>query len=321
MQVSTQQVAMSGDWENAAIGASTLSELELTLGIINPSTMGGVETRGAVGDAEQSVTYADRSRNEFLRTIKRTTHADALHQAGRRAEAETRFREAEQMRAQDQPDYPLLYSLSGFHYCDLLLAVPERAAGQMTLNLKTQNLGLEASIESCRAVSRRAKQTLKWMTGKLSLLDEALDRLTLGRAALYEVMLAAGGLPIETPNVELNTSIDAAVDGLRRAGQQYFLPGGLLSRAWLRLLTGLRTGPESAQEDLDEAWEIAERGPMRLHMADVHLFRARLFHDVRPYPWTSPQEDLAAARKLIEKCGYWRRKEELKDAEEAAKNW
>lgn len=35
----------------------------------------------------------------------------------------------------------------------------------------------------------------------------------------------------------------------------------------------------------------------------------------------SPQEDLAAARKLIEECGYWRRKEELEDAEEAAKNW
>ena len=37
--------------------------------------------------------------------------ADALHQAGRRAEAEARFREAEQMQAESQPDYPLLYSL------------------------------------------------------------------------------------------------------------------------------------------------------------------------------------------------------------------
>jgi len=60
---------------------------------------------------------------------------------------------------------------------------------------------------------------------------------------------------------------------------------------------------------------------MRLFMADVHLYRARLFHNVKPYPWTSPQEDLAAARKLIEQCGYWRRKEELEDSEAAAKNW
>ena len=85
---------------------------------------------GAVGDAEQSVTYADRSGDAFQRMSTRTAHADALHQAGRRAEAETRFREAEQMQAERQPNYPLLYSLPGFRYCDLLLAPPERAAWQ-----------------------------------------------------------------------------------------------------------------------------------------------------------------------------------------------
>jgi hypothetical protein len=35
------------------------------------------------------------------------------------------------------------------------------------------------------------------------------------------------------------------------------------------------------------------------------------------YPWESPQADLAAARRLIEEHGYWRRKEELEDAEQA----
>ncbi len=120
-----------------------------------------------------------------------------------------------------------------------------------------------------------------------------------------------------------------AVDGLRRANQQHYLPHGLLSRAWQRFLTGAHTGPDSAQEDLDEAWEIAERGPMRLFMADIHLYRVRLFHGVKPYPWATdadsnargPKDDLAAARKLIEQCGYWRRKEELEDAEEAARHW
>ncbi len=69
---------------------------------------------------------------------------------------------------------------------------------------------------------------------------------------------------------------------------------------------------EGARADLDEAWRIAERGPMRLHVADIHLTRARLFRD---------KAALAEARKLIEQCGYWRRKEELEDAEEAAKYW
>ena len=43
------------NWKNAAISASNLSELELTLG----------EVAGAVGDAEQSVIYADRSGDAF----------------------------------------------------------------------------------------------------------------------------------------------------------------------------------------------------------------------------------------------------------------
>ena len=56
---------------------------------------------------------------------------------------------------------------------------------------------------------------------------------------------------------------------------------------------------------------------MKLHMADIHLHRARLFFRETEYPWESPAADLAAARKLIEKCGYGRRKEELEDAERA----
>ena len=95
------------------------------------------------------------------------------------------------------------------------------------------------------------------------------------------------------------------------------LPRGLLTRAWLRSLTGRATGPDSAQSDLDEAWEIAERGPMPLFQADIHLYRARLFHHAKPYPWQPPQHDLAEARRLIFKHSYLRRKEELEDAESA----
>jgi hypothetical protein len=37
------------------------------------------------------------------------------------------------------------------------------------------------------------------------------------------------------------------------------------------------------------------------------------------YPWIkgSPQADLTEARRLIEKHGYWRRRQELEDAERA----
>ena len=209
---------------------------------------------------------------------------------------------------------------------------------------------------ACRAVSQRAAQTLKWVTQhQTSLLDIALDHLTLGRAALYAAMLESCGSRREEAQTSAAESqslltsaptiatarheLDAAVSGLRRAGEQRFVPLGLLTRAWLRFLTGPRTGPASAQADLDEAWEIAARGPMRLFLADIHLHRARLFgarqgtgdgkqgagDSAPPYPWPTPPDgsprgpaaDLSAAEQLIKQCGYHRRDEELADAQRA----
>jgi len=307
------------EWRHAPSSAGNLSELELTLG----------EVAGAVGDAEQSVIYADRSGDAFQRLARRTTHADALHHAGRRDEAEARFREAEQMQAEDQSDYPLLYSFRGFQYCDLLLAAVEREAGKTKGELKK-----EEGLALCRAVAERAAQTLKWVTAQNWLLDIALDHLTLGRAALYAAILESRGRrrgllqPFSPTASEESqrgftaaaTELDHAVSRLRRAADIEFLVRGLLTRAWLRSLSGARTGSESAQSDLDEAWEIAERGPMPLFLADIHLYRARLFFRDATYPWQSPQHDLAEARRLIFKHGYLRRKEELEDAEAALKH-
>ncbi len=107
-------------WNHAAIVASNLSELRLTLG----------DVAGAVRDAEQAVGYADRSGDAEERMANRTTHADALYQAGQPQAATALFCAAEAIQAERQPDYPLLYSLPGFRYCDLLLAAPELAAWQ-----------------------------------------------------------------------------------------------------------------------------------------------------------------------------------------------
>ncbi|MEI8383245.1 MAG: transposase [Planctomycetota bacterium] len=107
-------------WKSAAIIASNLSELEMTLGRLPD----------AVTDARQSITHADQSGDAFQRMVCRTTAADALHQSGQRAEAGTLFAEAERMQQERQPQFDLLYSLGGFRYCDWLLAPAEQAAWQ-----------------------------------------------------------------------------------------------------------------------------------------------------------------------------------------------
>jgi len=300
------------DWMNAAMSAGNISEIELTLG----------EIASAVAGAEQSVNYADRTIDATQPISKRETLADALHQAGRWHEAVRVFHAAENMQTTRQTAFPLLYSLGGFRYCDLLLAEPGRVAWQTTLKLETQNTEKVSAAESCISVKKRTTQTLKWTSEMGDILGSSLDHLTLGRTALYVAILEKLDV-----NVEAEIEIESALSGLRRAGQQNYLPLALLSRAWQRRTTGNNTGPDSAQTDLDEAWEIAERGLMRLHMADIHLYRARLFHDVKPYPWAAdaegnargPKDDLTAARKLIEQCGYWRRKDELEDAEAVVK--
>ena len=140
---------------------------------------------------------------------------------------------------------------------------------------------------------RQRVQRKRWMWAEARhncLLDIGLDHLTLARAALYQAILRA-----EPPSGE---NVKDALDFLRRAGQQdVHLPAASSLAPSAAPTTGDFDG---AREDLDEAFEIAERGPMRLHLADIHLHRARLFGLMagRPkdYPWVSPRDDLDKAR-------------------------
>lgn len=282
------------DWENAATSASNLSQLALTLGRLP----------GAVADAHQAITYADQSGDAFQRMTKRITAADALHHSGQRMEAGTLFAEAEQMQKEDQPEFDLLYSLQGFRYCDWLLAPAEQAAWRRVLNqpMSKAGSGISAGLAE---VERRAETTLAWVTPQNWLLDIALDYLTLARVGLIRAILTS---PLPQPAVVL-PHVAEAVNGLRAAGQMDDLPRGLLTASLYHFVRG---EPDLALKHLAEAQQIAERGPMPLFLADVHLHRARMFKD---------KTELAKAVHLIRDLGYGRRFEELAEAEAAAKSW
>jgi hypothetical protein len=307
MRAGKAMVVEQCNWKASAVQSGNLCELELTLGDL------------AVGmaEAEQSVALADRSGDGFQRMSKRTNLADMLHQSGRRAGvagAAGYFSKAEQIQSQLRPDYPLLHALAGFFFCDFILAQAECVAWLRVLNLPSQrsdcNTAIAACYEACQRAegSQRAWKEIFFSTP--SIIAIALDHLTVGRATLYEALISGRPAAHATRRVLLD-HMATAVEDLRSADHQAYVPRSLLSRALFRFLEGDTIG---SRADLDEAWDIAERGPMRLHMADIHLHRARLFFREKPYPWKSPQDDLAAAEKLIHDCGYHRRDEELADA-------
>jgi tetratricopeptide (TPR) repeat protein len=225
------------NWKSAAIQAGNLSELLLTLGRMEE----------APGYAERSAGYADDGGDAFFNICQRTSLANAQHEAGRLEEATEVFRQAEAKLIELQFGFSLLFALSGYQYCVLLLAQGDAEEAQ-----------------------RRANQTLvEWAkTRQGSILDIALDHLTLGLAEL--------ALAVTNQGADLGHAakhLDAAVSSLRTAGQQQFLPSGLLARAgYYRAVGDVGRG----RQDLEETWAIATRGGMRLHECDVHLECARL---------------------------------------------
>ena len=215
--------------------------------------------------------------------VSRTTLADALHQAGRRAEAEAAFREAEQMRKADQPDSPLLYSLSGYTYCDLLLEQGKY-----------------------KEVQTRAAQTLQLAKQHRGLLDIALSLLSLGRAYLLQAQEEKTGNYTQAADY-----LNQAVDGLRQASTLHHLPRGLLARAELHILNNefIR-----AHFDLKEAMSIAVRGKMELYEADCHLVYARLF--VAQGEKDKARESWAKFKEMVGRMGYHRRDKDVKEIEQ-----
>ncbi|MEK7675478.1 MAG: hypothetical protein AAB676_06565 [Verrucomicrobiota bacterium] len=237
--------------------------------------------------AERGVDFADRSEHMHSRTTALITLARVLHYSGDIAHAFQLLDNAVGMEpaVRTSPRY----GLQSASRCELLVDAgrfqeAEEQAGTMLRRLDEERQPREV----------------------------ALHCLLLGSACLRRA-----GTGVSSDFGKASEFLHRAVEGTRKASRQDELPPALLCRSYLGSLMGNAVG---ARADLDEAWQIAERGPMRLHLADIHLHRARLFFREEPYPWTSPQADLAAARQLIEQCGYGRRKEELEDAEEAVRN-
>jgi tetratricopeptide (TPR) repeat protein len=271
MKVSIESRILQDDWVNASRGANNLSELFLTMGNITQ----------ALENARQGVEFAYKKEGDAsMIIINRTNLANALHKAGNIVEAENLLKEVEEMQKKMKPEYPFLYSLSGFHYCDLLLDRREY-----------------------KEVLSRAEHTIKIVERRLSI---ALDHLSLGKAHLLQA-LHEGSDDFSQAAEHLNQ----AVDWLRESGRQDYMPLGLLAQAELYIA---QKDFEKARRDLDEAMIIAQRGEMGLHKADCRLGYARLYLAMEKKE--TARGELAIAKEMIGKMGYHRRDGEVRELEE-----
>ncbi len=283
-----EMVIAADDRTNAAILAPNLCNAELTLG----------KVEAAAGTAARGGKLADKSKGEFQMMANRAVQAVALAAAGDSVGSHRLFAEAEALQAKRQPEFPQLYSLQGYYYCNFLLS--ENAFAE---------------------VADRAKSALVLMGPNAVVLDLGLDNTSLGRAALGRAFSAATPADVVSHLREGRQHLETAVAELRRSNVAIFLPLGHLARARLSRAVG---DFAVARRDLDEVLELAEPGPMRLYLCDMHLELCRLalaeifcFAPLATTPPAPPKDaenlrqtakdELAAGSKLIADCGYHQR--------------
>jgi tetratricopeptide (TPR) repeat protein len=286
------------DWTNAAKDATNLIELTLTLG----------EVERAVAYGKQGVDLAERSGDTFMKMVGWTMLAETLHQKGHLEESAGAFREAEVLQMELQPEYPRLYSLPGYRYCNLLLSRGESREGAGSDWLARGPEAARRFREMCLEVRERAEEMLKWSKeNNAALLTFALGHLILGRSyfglALTAAVLGEGA---EASFALAAEHVNHAVEGLRHAGQEDYLPNGLLARSALRRF---RNDLAGAEADLSEALEIAVRGSMRLFECDAHLEWAQLYRQQGERE--AAERHLKVARQIVKETGYGRRAQEV----------
>ena len=246
-------------------------------------TLGRVSA--ALPVAQTALEHAKESDARQQIAIRLTNLANAQLAAGALDESLASFQQAEKLQAEHRPDLEGLVSLRGYQYGDLLLARGETQdalrRGHYQLDIATRYLGQGMGLHNI-----------------------GLAHLLIGRAQH------------ELNQSEAKASLDAAVDGLRKAGKDDKLPQALLARAaWYRdqAAAGHADMIDKAHNDLNEVEEIAG-DEMEFYLVDLALERARLALDAP----AAFDDHLATAHKnthasaaLIAQTGYHRRDSDL----------
>lgn len=241
----------------------------------------GGDVEQAVASAPRAVEFADRSGDDNWRVITRSSQAEALYRAGRLAEAQAAIGEAERIKAEMEPEFPMLHFFPGYRYCSLLLH-------QGRYN----------------EVLARTNWVLGWPKEFQRFNEMPFTYLSLAQAHTQRA---------EREGVGRN--LRRAEEFIERA--EYFLMAYPVMH--FQVLTAraecYRVGGnfQRALTVLNEAMEVATEAGMRLFQADCHLGYARLYSALRGKE--QAREHFVKAREMIERMGYHLRDEALKELE------
>jgi len=228
--------------------------------------------------ASRSIEILDDSVNRFEAVAAHAGLAHVLHQEGKLTEAARAFENAERILSEAPPHRRYLGGLQGYRHCELLL-----------------------TLERYREAIKRSGAPFERTDAALFLAAKALASTIRAR-----VLMATN---FRKSINEIRWILTEAAGVLQSSGRHEFLVAGLISYAEFHFMVNELA---AAKKDLDNAQQLAEHGHMRLHLADIHLLRARLLND---------KGELSKARKLIEDCGYWRRTRELERLQKEALCW
>lgn len=276
----------ASDYKWASSAACSLSGCHSVLGDLDTSLKYAERADSLAQEAVEKALWHFRGNttslrnNEvyFTRVCSLVEIATVLHQMGRIEETLNKFKDAENYQKQNEV-WSLLYSTNGYCYNDLLL-----------------------DQGNFSAVLKRASKTMEWSQEReAGFFSKGLENISIGRALLLRDQKRSQKISNRT--IEY---IENGVDLLRRSGVQDFLISGLLMRSTLnRILENY----QQAQFDLDESRRIAERGEMRLHLADCYLGFARL--SLATGDRDSARKAWETAKAMIEEMGYHRRDGEV----------
>jgi tetratricopeptide (TPR) repeat protein len=312
------------NWTTAASAATTLSEVYRARGDLST----------ALQFAQQSVAYvksADVPADVALRS--RTFLGFAQYWVGQFEAAKATFQEAEDVQKHAHPERPMLHSVLGYMYCELLLDHLESQRGDLTPTQFKQ---------AWCALYRRIQRALTFAQHDGLPCDIGLQHVSMGRLYIlawerHGAEAIAGGLttrlgtrsemhPSGMENTSPRTALDQAlrhltdaVEYLRESHHLNYLPRALLTRA---ALYRLHDHFDLAHNDINEALDIAQSSAMDFYQADAHLEKAALH--LAAYRVSAHEDHFRhasvstdRAKTLMHQMGYYRRQRQVLELEAA----